>query len=128
METRRAATLFLVYIIAGMCYNYLVLGLRGLDLVPRYSVFSIRGTVQFLRSCVERVKEHSESLHFGSSGMGSWRSRPNGTGYRGLAQSREEEAGMLGGPTGYLDDEDEDEGHGSDSRPTGMDSNGVIRL
>lgn len=105
-----------------------MLGLRGLDLVPRYSVLSLRGTVQFLRNCVERVKEHSDSLHFGSSGMGSWRGRSSGSGYSGLAQSREEEAGMLSGPTGYLDEEDEEDGHDSSHRPTGMDTNGVIRL
>ena len=105
------------------------MGLRGLDIVPRYSVFSLRDTLQFFRRCIDRVKERSGSLHFGTSGMGSWGSRANGN-YRGLASSREEEAGMLSGPPGYLDEMDDEEEPHEDhsSRPEGMDSNGVIRL
>ncbi|KAJ3540007.1 hypothetical protein NM688_g6286 [Phlebia brevispora] len=123
-----AGILFFVYIIAGMFYNYFILGLRGGDVFPRYSLFSFRDTVQLFRRCIGRVKEQSESLHFGSGGMGSWGSRTNGR-YRGLASSHEEEAGMLSGPPGYLDEEDEEEEeHQNGSRPQGMDSDGTIRL
>ena len=124
----RAGTLFMVYIIAGACYNYFILGLRGLDLIPRYSIFTLKDTIQFFRGCMARVKERSGSLHFGSGGMGSWGSRSNGN-YRGLAGSSEEEAGMLSGPPGYLDEmDDEDEPQENNSRPAGMDPNGIIRL
>lgn len=49
-------------------------------------------------------------------------------GYRGLD---EEQAGMLSGPPGFLDEmeEDEPEQQHENGRPTaGMDDNGVIRL
>ncbi|KAF7793472.1 hypothetical protein EIP86_004584 [Pleurotus ostreatoroseus] len=111
---------------AGMLYNYFVLGLRGFDTIPRYSPFSFRDTVNFFQTCIGRVKERSGSLHLGSGGMGSWGGRSGG-GYRGLAGSREEEAGMLSGPPGYLDEEDEEEEH-HENPSQGMDSNGVIRL
>lgn len=118
----------MVYIIAGAFYNFFILGLRGFDIIPRYSLFSLRDSIQFFRSCFGRLRERSDALHFGTGGMGSWGSRVNG-GYRGLAGSREEETGMLSGPPGYLDEEDEeDEQHHHDSRPEGVDPNGVIRL
>lgn len=108
-----------------MFYNYFILGLRGFNTIPRYSLFSFTDTVNFVRTCISRVKERSGSLHLGSGGMGSWGGRFGG-GYRGLAGSREEEAGMLSGPPGYLDEEEEEEHH--ENPPQGMDSNGGIRL
>ena len=124
----RAGTLFVVYLIAGICYNYFILGLRGVELIPRYSIFSVRGTLQWFRDLFNRIKERSGSLHLGSGGMGSWGSRGQ-SGYNGLAASRDEEAGMLSGPRGWLDEQDDEEEHDEHaSRPSGMDSSGVIRL
>ena len=103
-----------------------VLGLRGLDIIPRYSFFSLRDTISFFRMCFDKIKERSsDTLHFGNSGMGGWR-RPGNGGYRGLD---EEQAGMLSGPPGYLDEQDdEEEEQHTNGHPTGIDSNGVIRL
>ena len=57
--------------------------------------------------------------------MGGWR-RPGNGGYRGLD---EEQTGMLSGPPGYLDEQDEDELEQPDSgHRDGMDPNGIIRL
>ncbi|PSS29738.1 hypothetical protein PHLCEN_2v2886 [Hermanssonia centrifuga] len=122
-----AGVLFLVYIAAGVLYNYFILDRRGVDVIPRYSLFSLKDTVQFFRRCVERVKDRSSgALHFGNGG-GGW-GRRDGS-YSGLAGSREEEAGMLSGPPGFLDEDDEEdpEEH-ENNRPQGIDSSGVIRL
>lgn len=126
-----AGILLIAYIIAGGFYNYTVLGLRGLDIVPRYSLFSFRDTIDFCRDCFERIKERSSgSLHLGNGGMGGWRRPTTGGGYRGL--SDEEQAGMLSGPPGFLDEEDEEDEEpphpAGGTAPAGVDSNGVIRL
>ena len=59
--------------------------------------------------------------------MGGWRRPPGNGGYRGLD---EEQAGMLSGPPGFLDEEDDEEPEHpvENGRPVGMDTNGVIRL
>lgn len=58
--------------------------------------------------------------------MGGFR-RPGSDGYRGLDEER---TGMLSGPPGFLDEDDEDESEHSaeNGRAAGMDLNGVIRL
>lgn len=58
--------------------------------------------------------------------MGGWR-RPGNDGYRGLDEER---TGMLSGPPGFLDeDEDDEPGHPAENgRAAEMDPNGVIRL
>ena len=117
----------MIYIIIGGVYNYTVLGLRGWDIVPRYSLFSFRDTINFFQICFRRIKERSsDTLHFGGGRMGGW-SRPGNGGFRGLD---DEQTGMLSGPPGFLDeeDEDEDEHPAENSRSAGMDPNGVIRL
>ena len=115
----------MAYIIVGGFYNYTVLGLRGLDIIPRYSLFSFRDTINFFHICFDKIKERSsDTLHFGNGGMGGWR-RPGNGGYRGLD---EEHAGMLSGPPGFLDEQDEEEEEHENGHPAGMDSSGVIRL
>ncbi|GJE86288.1 autophagy-related protein 27-like protein [Phanerochaete sordida] len=123
-----AGLLLMTYIVVGGFYNYTVLGLRGLDILPRYSLFSLRDTINFFQICFERIKERSsETLHFGNSGMGGWRRPALNGGYRGLD---EEQTGMLSGPPGYLDEMDEEEPpHPANGRAAaGMDDSGVIRL
>lgn len=124
----RVGVLLLAYIVVGGFYNYTVLGLRGLDIIPRYSLFSLQDTINFLQMCFERIKERSSnSIHFGSGGAGGWR-RPGNGGYRGLD---EEQSGMLSGPPGFLDEDDEDEAEHAgpvNGQTAGMDPNGVIRL
>ena len=117
----------LAYIVIGSIYNYSVLGLRGLDILPRYSLFSLRDTINFFQICIGKIKQRSsDGMHFGNGGMGGWR-RPGNGGYRGLD---EEQAGMLSGPPGFLDEDDEDEPEhpAENGRAAGMDSDGVIRL
>lgn len=89
--------------------------------------------MEFCQNCAEQIQSYScGALPSG----GGWRDRGNwgsgGGGYRGLAPSREEEASMLGGPPGFLDEEDDEEAvHGStpqNVQPQGMDGSGVIRL
>ncbi|CAL1694206.1 unnamed protein product [Somion occarium] len=123
--------LFMLYIIVGLLYNRFVLDLRGFDQIPRYSLISFSDVVQFFRNCIDRVKSRTPDFGGGGGVNGSW--GRSGSDYRGLAASGEEGASMLGGPPGFLDEEDEGEEniHGSDpesGRPQGVDSNGVIRL
>ena len=109
----------MLYILVGTFYNRYVLELRGLDQIPRVSFGSI---ASFFCGSVDKLKP--SSWHAGGGG----RSRG---GYRGLA---EEEGGLMAGPPGFLDEQDEEEPHAASSpevqntRPTGMDSDGVIRL
>ncbi|KAH8094614.1 mannose-6-phosphate receptor binding domain-containing protein [Cristinia sonorae] len=96
---------FGLYIVCSVFYNYFVLQLRGFDLVPRYSLFSLGDTIEFIRGCVERIR---------SRGSDPWE------GYRGVSASHEEGVSILSGPPGFLDEEDEEE--------DGMDRDGIIRL
>lgn len=76
---------------------------------------------------MERIKSRSsDNMHFGNGGMGGWR-RPGNGGYRGVD---EEQTGMLSGPPGFLDEEEDEEPEhpAENERHAGMDSNGVIRL
>lgn len=123
----------MLYIILGLLYNRYVLELRGFDQIPRYSLISFSDTMEFFRSCIDRVKSRaSDSFHYSGGGMSrSWGG--SGSGYRGLAGSREEQTSMLGGPPGFLDEEDEEEEATDGNDPErgqtqGMDSDGVIRL
>ncbi|KAI0334494.1 hypothetical protein GY45DRAFT_1242855 [Cubamyces sp. BRFM 1775] len=132
-----AAVLFALYLIIGTYYNRYVLGLHGWEQVPRFSFFSFGDTVEFLRNCVERVKEWSSdawptrSSYGGrswSSSGGSWASSGR-RGYNGLGATPDEAQTMLGGPPGFLDEEDEDEEapppSGEESgRPSGMNADG----
>ena len=136
MSNFSAGVLFMLYIIVGLLYNRYVLELRGFDQIPRYSLISFSDTMEFFRDCIDRVKSRaSGSFHFGG-GSGGGMSRSwggSGSGYRGLAGSREEQTSMLGGPPGFLDEEDEEEENADRNDPErgrveGMDSNGVIRL
>jgi len=124
------AVLFFSYIVGGSFYNYFILQLRGFDVIPRYSFISLSDTIEFFRNLVDRMRSSSGNLHLGSGGMGrSWGHSDGG--YRGLANSHEEQTSMLGGPPGFLDEEDEEEAAhetGSGAPPPGMDSEGVIRL
>ena len=117
----RIGGLFVLYVILGTLYNFLVLDLRGLDAIPRYSLVSLRDTINFFRKCYERFADRSSSRTY----LGH--RRPNiGGHYRGLA---DEEEGMLSGPPGFLDEQDEEEEEHSAGGPArGMDPNGVIRL
>lgn len=120
----RTGTLLVLYVVVGSLYNYLVLDLRGLDVIPRYSLVSLRGSVSALGTCFARVSERSSSaFHFGGN------RGDIGGDYRGLSASRDEEEGMLSGPPGFLDDEDDEPHHDShNSQLRNMGSNGVIRL
>jgi len=136
------AILFTLYIVLGTLYNRYVLGLQGLEQIPRFSFFSFSDTVEFLRSCAARVRhQSSDAWHSRGRGSGRWGGgngwgRSSGNGYSGLAGSREEEEAIIGGPPGFLDEEEEedDQPHESDGDAgqtggaAGMDSNGVIRL
>ena len=132
---------FALYIVGGTLYNRYVLELRGMDQIPRFSFFSFGDTVELIRGCLERVKSGSsdswQSRNWGSENWGSGGSWGNSgrQGYSGLRATPEESQTMLGGPPGFLDEQsDEDEEapppppHQEDSRPSGMDTNGVIRL
>ena len=141
----RAAVLFGLYIIIGTFYNRYVLELRGMDQFPRISFFSFTDTVEFVRNCVGRFKDRSsdtwQSRNWGaqswSNGGGSWGSSGR-HGYSGLRTTPEEGETMLGGPPGFLDEQDEEDeesgdgGHGmsggGQEQRSGMDANGVIRL
>lgn len=92
----------MLYVICGTAYNYFVLGIRGFDVMPRYSLCSLSDTVDFLRDW---------TFQYGGEG---WRDNwGSGSGrYSGLASSREEEGEMVGGPPGLLDEEDEEGGTG----------------
>lgn len=110
----------MLYILVGTFYNRYVLELRGLDQIPR---ISFGGIGDFFRGSVDKLRP--ASWHVGGGG------RTRG-GYRGLA---EEEGGLMAGPPGFLDEQDEEEPHAAaagpeahNTRPTGMDSDGVIRL
>lgn len=132
---------FALYIVGGTLYNRYVLELQGMDQIPRFSFFSLSDTVEFVRDCVERVKGRSsdawQSRNWGAQGWdsaGSWGSSGR-HGYSGLRSAPEESQTMLGGPPGFLDeqdDEDDEEAQRAPSeengRPSGMDSSGVIRL
>ena len=138
----RVAVLFALYIVGGTLYNRYVLGLQGMDQIPRFTFFSFSDTVEFVRECVERVRDKSSdawrSRNWGAqdwSRGGTW----NGAGrqgYGGLHASPEEAQTMLGGPPGFLDEMDEEDeeapappAHEQESgRGPGMDANGVIRL
>ncbi|TBU62101.1 mannose-6-phosphate receptor binding domain-containing protein [Dichomitus squalens] len=143
-----AAVVFALYLVGGTLYNRYVLQLRGVDQVPRVSFFSFSDTVEFVRDCVDRIKYRTsdawQSGNWGapnwSSGGGSWGGSGRG-GYGGLRSTPEEAQTMLGGPPGWLDEQDEEDdeeaarqtppapAHTEDeSRPSGMDQNGVIRL
>lgn len=113
----------MLYVVLGTLYNFLVLDLRGLDAIPRYSLVSLQDTIHFFR------KWYARFANRGSSGgyLGNRRSNISSH-YRGLA---DEEEGMLSGPPGFLDeqdDEDEEEHHPANGPGHGMDTNGVIRL
>ena len=137
-----------MYIIGGFLYNRYVLELRGMDQIPRVSFFSFSDTVEFVRDCMERARDRSaEAWHSRKWGAHSWRSGGGGSwggsgrhGYSGLRSTPEEAQTMLiGGPPGFLDEEDEEDEEapprppphphpGVNTRPSGMDVNGVIRL
>ena len=132
--------MFSLYIVVGTLYNRYVLELRGMDQIPRISFCSFGDTVEFIRDCAGRVKDRSSdawhSRNWGAqdwSRGGSWGGSGR-QGYSGLRATPEESETMLGGPPGFLDeqdDEDEETGHGSGeghARPSGMDTNGIIRL
>ncbi|TCD70112.1 hypothetical protein EIP91_004841 [Steccherinum ochraceum] len=126
--------IFMLYIVCSLFHNYFVLQLRGFDLIPQYSFFSFSDTIEFFRSCVDRIKSRSSSdtWHYGNGGMGNSWGRSGGGGYDGLAASHEEGASMLGGPPGFLDEmDDEEEDDPETPRAAGggeMDRSGVIRL
>ncbi|KZT72916.1 mannose 6-phosphate receptor domain-containing protein [Daedalea quercina L-15889] len=114
-------TLLMLYILVGTFYNRYVLELRGFDQIPR---ISFAGIAEFARSCVDRLKP--SSWH---TGGGGWTRRTRGA-YRGLTG---EEGGLMAGPPGFLDEQDEEESHAAaagehSTRPAEMDSDGVIRL
>ncbi|KAI0962279.1 hypothetical protein AcW1_001136 [Taiwanofungus camphoratus] len=121
------ATAFMIYILVGTFYNRYVLELRGLDQIPRFSIFSFSETVAFLRGCVDRIKHRTSDSSRGDSGR--WGNGRGGNDYRGLA---EEEEAMMAGPPGFLDEQNEEDAHeqgaGGDVRPAGMDADGVVRL
>ena len=95
---------------------------------------------------MDRVKSPSSRPWHANGGVRSWdQQRSWGGGrvggrvggpYNGLARTREEEEAIIGGPPGFLDEQDDDEnenvgereGSRSDPRPTGMDADGVIRI
>lgn len=108
----RVGIVFMLYVVCSLFYNYFVLQLRGFDLVPRYSFFSVGDTLDFFRRGVDRLRGRSSA--FGSGG-----------GYRGLAVSHEEGVSILSGPPGYLDEQDDEE---ELEAANGIDHNGVIRL
>ncbi|OSD06124.1 hypothetical protein PYCCODRAFT_1442922 [Trametes coccinea BRFM310] len=129
-----AGVLFALYMIGGTLYNRYVLELEGFDQIPRFSFFSFTDTVEFFRDCVSRVKDRSSDAwhtrNFGGRGWsrgGSWGSSGR-HGYSGLGATPDEAQTMLGGPPGFLDEEDEDEEAPRPaeeaSRPSGMDSSG----
>ncbi|CCM03786.1 uncharacterized protein FIBRA_05933 [Fibroporia radiculosa] len=109
-------TVFMLYILVGTWYNRYVLELRGFDQIPRISFIPLGSIVSSVHSWIDR-------LRYGSSDG-------RGVGYRGLA----EEEGMLSGPPGFLDEQDEEDPHEGDAQrsedtsPVGIDSDGVIRL
>ncbi|KAI9057072.1 hypothetical protein FKP32DRAFT_1584706 [Trametes sanguinea] len=133
-----AAVLFALYMIGGTLYNRYVLELQGFDQIPRFSFFSFTDTVEFFRDCVSRVKDRSsDAWHTRNSRGGGWSSggswgSSGRHGYSGLGATPDEAQTMLGGPPGFLDEEDEDEEAPrppeEGGRPSGMDSSGVIRL
>ncbi|KAI0673582.1 hypothetical protein C8Q78DRAFT_1067877 [Trametes maxima] len=128
-----AAVLFAAYMIGGTLYNRYVLELRGLDQIPRFSLISFGDTVEFFRSCIERIKgRSSDAWHTRSFGGRSWNSggswgNSGRHGYGGLGATPDEAQTMLGGPPGFLDEQDEDEeaAHAAEEGggPSGMDSN-----
>ncbi|KAI0778635.1 hypothetical protein BD413DRAFT_465905 [Trametes elegans] len=129
-----AAVLFVLYIIVGTLYNHFVLELRGLEQIPRFSFFSFGDTVELIRGCIGRVRDRSanawHSQNIGGRGWssdGSWR-RSGRQGYNGLGATPDEAQTMLGGPPGFLDEQDEDEEAArpaaESEHPSGMDSNG----
>ncbi|EMD32523.1 hypothetical protein CERSUDRAFT_118565 [Gelatoporia subvermispora B] len=131
--------LLALYLILGTLYNRYVLQLQGLEQLPRFGF--VGEFMEFLRSCAARVKDQSsDTWQSRGSGSGRWGSgggwsRGAANGYRGLANSREEQEAIIGGPPGFLDEEDEEDDHphesGGDSQNaglSGMDANGVIRL
>lgn len=124
----------MAYLICGTAYNYFVLGIRGFDVIPRYSFCSLSDTIEFCQNCTDKIKSLFTSDTFQYGGGGGWRDEwgSGGGSYRGLASSREEEASMLGGPPGFLDEEDDEEAvresAPQSAKPQGMDTNGVIRL
>ncbi|PIL31530.1 hypothetical protein GSI_06232 [Ganoderma sinense ZZ0214-1] len=143
------AVLFALYVVGGTLYNRYVLELQGMDQIPKLSFFSFYDAMEYVRDCVDRVKyRSSDAWHSRNWGAQSWgsggaRAGSGGAGYGGLRSTPEEAETMLGGPPGWLDEQDEDdaeaarhasapppgsqvENHGS-QRP-GMDESGVIRL
>ncbi|PCH34140.1 hypothetical protein WOLCODRAFT_63513 [Wolfiporia cocos MD-104 SS10] len=110
------ATIFMLYILVGTFYNRYVLELRGFDQIPRISIWSF----DEIRDRLHRVMNRS--------GSGAGR---RGSGYEGVA---EEEQAIMGGPTGWLEEQDAEgaqEQAAQQGRPPpagGMDPNGVIRL
>ncbi|RPD82097.1 mannose 6-phosphate receptor domain-containing protein [Lentinus tigrinus ALCF2SS1-7] len=135
------AVLFALYIVGGTLYNRYVLELQGMDQIPRFSFFSFSDTVEFVRECMERVRDKSsdawQSRNWGTQDWGrggSWSSSGR-QGYSGLHASAEEAQTMLSGPPGFLDEQDEEDeeapvppAHPENGRAPGMDANGVIRL
>ncbi|RPD65020.1 hypothetical protein L227DRAFT_494428 [Lentinus tigrinus ALCF2SS1-6] len=131
------AVLFALYIVGGTLYNRYVLELQGMDQIPRFSFFSFSDTVEFVRECMERVRDKSsdawQSRNWGTQDWGrggSWSSSGR-QGYGGLHASAEEAQTMLSGPPGFLDEQDEEDeeapvppAHPENGRAPGMDANG----
>lgn len=145
--------LFALYLVGGTLYNRYVLELQGMDQIPKFSFFSFHETVEYVRDCVDRVKyRSSDAWHSRNWGAQNWSSGggrqagSGGAGYGGLRSTPEEAETMLGGPPGWLDEQDDsDEGDEEPARHApvppqgsqvendgsgrpGMDSSGVIRL
>lgn len=117
-----------------------------MDQIPKFSFFSFHDAVEYVRDCMDRVKYRSSgawhSRNWGAQNWSSGGSRTGGAGYGGLRSTPEEAETMLGGPPGWLDeqdDEDEEEeaarhapeppqGSQPEGRRPGMDEGGVIRL
>ncbi|KAM5531338.1 hypothetical protein V8D89_014983 [Ganoderma adspersum] len=81
------AVLFALYLVAGTLYNRYVLELQGMDQIPKFSFFSFNDTVEYVRDCVDRVKYR--------------------TGVMEAGPGQEEAESMLGGPPGWLDEQDD---------------------
>lgn len=101
---RSLAVLFALYMVLGVLYNRFVLELRGLDQIPRYSLFSFGDSVALFHRCVDWIR--SRSAWHSDSGLG-WAN--GGSAYSGLAASHDEQEAIMHGPPGFLDEQDEEE-------------------